>query len=169
VVFLGGAPGSGKGTNSAYIAKLRKFSAPTIVVSDLLNTPACKLLKDNGIMINDEFVYEALLMELQKPIYRDGVVVDGFPRTEAQVGYINQFYKDQSATSLFLAPATRLLFVMLHVDEAESISRQQERGQKMMLHNAYNNSVGKSEVEVRQTDIDIAASKARYPMNTLLM
>lgn len=35
-------------------------------------------------------------------VSRNGVVVDGFPRTEAQVEYLNQFYQDQSASSLFL-------------------------------------------------------------------
>lgn len=42
IIFLGGAPGAGKGTNSKFIAEQRGFGAPTVVVSDLLNTPACK-------------------------------------------------------------------------------------------------------------------------------
>jgi len=163
IVFLGGAPGSGKGTNSSYISRLRNYSAPTIVVSDLLNTPACKLLKDNGVMINDDFVFQTLMAELQKPIYRDGVVVDGFPRTEVQVDYINKFHQDQAASSLF-STKPHLLFVMLHVDETESIARQQERGQKIQRQNEANELAGKKDcmVEVRLTDLTTTAAKARY-------
>lgn len=159
---MGGAPGAGKGANSSHIAKLRRFSAPTIVVSDLLNTPACKLLKDHGIMVDDEFVFDALLSELQKPIYKNGVVVDGFPRTSRQVELLNKFYDEQAISSSFLAPSTRVLFVMLHVDEAISIARQQDRGRQIALQNKSNKTSGKPLIEVRQTDMDIQASKARY-------
>jgi len=109
-------------------------------------------------MINDEFVFEALLTELKKPIYRNGVVVDGFPRTETQVEYLNQFHKNQSTS--YLAP--RLLFVMLHVDEATSIARQQARGIKAMLQNKNTITTVGEKVNIRQTDIDASASKARY-------
>jgi len=162
IVFLGGAPGAGKGANSSHIAKLRRFSAPTIVVSDLLNTPACKLLKDHGIMVDDDFVFDALLSELQKPIYNNGVVVDGFPRTSRQVLLLTKFYNDQAAASSFLAPPPRVLFVMLHVDESLSIARQQDRGRQIALQNETHEIDGKPLIEVRQTDLDIQASKARY-------
>ena len=38
VLFLSGAPGSGKGTNTKLIMKERGMSAPPVVVSDLLNS-----------------------------------------------------------------------------------------------------------------------------------
>jgi len=164
ITFLGGAPGSGKGTNSSHISYVRNYSAPTIVVSDLLNTPTCKLLKDNGVMINDEFVFQTLLAELQKPIYRDGVVVDGFPRTEVQVDYLNKLHQYQAASSLFLTPKPRLLFVMLHVDEAASIARQQARGTSHVLMNSAHAAQGNKDllVEVRATDLCVNSAKARY-------
>jgi len=162
IVFLGGAPWSGKGTNSSHIARLRNFTAPTIVISDLLNTPACRLLKDRGMMVDDDFVFNALQSELQNPIYRNGVVVDGFPRTAAQAEYLTNFYDEQCSSLPFLSSAPRVMFVMLHVDEASSIQRQQERGRKITLQNRTQAALGMPVLEVRQTDIDIKASQARY-------
>jgi len=153
IVFLGGAPGAGKGTNSRHIASLRKFDAPTIVVSDLLNTPACKLLKDRGIMVDDDFVFKTLLQELEKPMYRNGVVVDGFPRTAKQIDFIKSFHNELNCKQ---QSPPDISFVMLNVDETTSISRQQARGKEaLMLFNAQ---------EVRATDLNIEASKLRYTL-----
>jgi len=156
IVFLGGAPGAGKGTNSALISKLRGFDAPTIVVSDLLNTPACKLLKDQGVMINDEFVFNELLKELEKPMYRNGVVVDGFPRTAKQAQFLSEHFQNDTFSS------PKVSFVMLHVDEDASITRQQERGQATMQMNKERASKNLPPLEVRATDVHLDASKARY-------
>jgi len=159
IVFLGGAPGAGKGTNSLHVAELRGFDAPTVVVSDLLNTPTCKLLKDHGVMVNDEFVFNALLKELENPIYRNGVVVDGFPRTAKQAEFLTTFYNQ---TDNAQSPAPRMLFVMLHIDESASINRQQARGREVLTLNEERVSLDLPPLEVRTTDIHVDASKARY-------
>jgi adenylate kinase len=159
IVFLGGAPGSGKGTNSSFISNMRNFTAPTIVVSDLLNTPTCKILKDNGVMVDDDFVFSVLLKELEKPIYSNGVVVDGFPRTAKQAEYLTNFYHEQSHSSM---SPPRMLFVMLHVDEAASIQRQQLRGRKIVELNSVREQMQLPPLEIRATDVSIDASKARY-------
>lgn len=156
IVFLGGAPGAGKGTNSVLVSNLRGFDAPPIVVSDLLNTPACKLMKDQGVMVNDEFVFNTLLKELEKPIYRNGVVVDGFPRTAKQAQFLADHYQNDSPIS------PQVSFVMLHVDEAASISRQLERGKRAMDLNKERAAKNMSPIEVRNTDMNTEASKARY-------
>jgi len=159
IVFLGGAPGAGKGTNSLYVAKLRGFDAPTIVVSDLLNTSACKKLKDSGAMVDDAFVFNALLKELEKSIYRNGVVVDGFPRTAKQAEYIVDLHQSISSP---LSPAPQMMFVMLHIDEAASIKRQQARGKEIVALNEKRTSMSLPLLEVRATDVQASASKARY-------
>lgn len=156
IVFLGGAPGAGKGTNSVLVSNLRGFDAPPIVVSELLNTPACKLMKDQGVMVNDEFVFNALLKELEKPIYRNGVVVDGFPRTAKQAQFLADHYHNDSPVS------PQVSFVMLHVDEDASIRRQQERGKVTMALNKERAAKNMSPIEVRATDINPEASKVRY-------
>jgi len=162
IVFLGGAPGAGKGTNSSYLARLRGFNAPTIVVSDLLNTPSCKLSKDHGVMVDDAYVFNALSRELEKPIYRNGVVVDGFPRTAKQAGYLTNFYNQiHSQMRTSLAP-TRMLFVMLHIDETASINRQQARGRETVMLNEERVQKDMPLLEVRVTDTHIESSRARY-------
>jgi len=113
-------------------------------------------------MVDDDFVFNALQSELQNPIYRNGVVVDGFPRTAAQAEYLTNFYDEQCSSLPFLSSAPRVMFVMLHVDEASSIQRQQERGRKITLQNRTQAALGMPVLEVRQTDIDIKASQARY-------
>ena len=45
-ILLGGAPGSGKGTNSDFIRKVRGITAPPIVISQLLETPEARAIKD---------------------------------------------------------------------------------------------------------------------------
>jgi len=160
IVFLGGAPGSGKGTNSSYIAQLRQFSAPTIVVSDLLNNPACRLLKDHGIMVDDDFVFNALLKELEKPMYRKGVVVDGFPRTARQADFLHRFYDDLAHSTPF--PHPRMMFVMFDVDKNASIERQLSRGMEVIALNKARASNALPPLEVRATDTQVEAAKARY-------
>ncbi len=48
LILLGGAPGSGKGTNTAFICEVRGISAPPIVISQLLDSPEARKIKANG-------------------------------------------------------------------------------------------------------------------------
>ncbi len=56
IILLGGAPGAGKGTNTAFITKTRGLTCPPIVISSLLDTPEAKALKDAGNMVGDREV-----------------------------------------------------------------------------------------------------------------
>src|SRR3954467_11106423 len=46
IMWLGGAPGSGKGSNTPFILRERGLTARAIVVSDLLDRPGSTDLKD---------------------------------------------------------------------------------------------------------------------------
>src|SRR5262245_50747313 len=81
IILLGGAPGAGKGTQTEFINEARGFTCPPIVVSELLTTPEMEKLKAQGVMVGDKEVVSVLLRKLLEPTYRDGVVLDGFPRT----------------------------------------------------------------------------------------
>src|SRR6201999_1080156 len=93
LILLGGAPGAGKGTNTAYISKTRGLTCSPIVMSSLLDTPEMKRIKDAGHMIGDREVLSVLLRQLLKPEYRDGVILDGFPRTKTQVECLKMLYE----------------------------------------------------------------------------
>ncbi|MGC4001863.1 MAG: nucleoside monophosphate kinase [Pirellulales bacterium] len=85
LILLGGAPGAGKGTHTRFTMKARGLTCPPIVVSELLNTPAAQRIKDYGGMVGDKEVIAILLRKLLEEDFRDGAILDGFPRTRVQV------------------------------------------------------------------------------------
>ena len=44
IILLGGAPGAGKGTNTAFIAKIRGLTCGPVVMSSLLDSPEARRL-----------------------------------------------------------------------------------------------------------------------------
>jgi adenylate kinase len=171
LILLGGAPGSGKGTNTAFICEVRGISAPPIVISELLDSPDAQAIKARGGMVGDEEVLRLLLRELLKPQFRDSAVLDGFPRTTVQVECLKMFYdqmvllrREFSGTPrahVFRQPVFHIM--VLFVDEAESIVRQLKRGREAIAHNAEvrQSGVGKIEEE-RTTDFDPELARNRY-------
>ncbi len=171
IILLGGAPGAGKGTNTAFITKTRGLTCAPIVISALLDSPDAKRLKDAGNMVGDREVVGLLLRELMKPAYRDGVILDGFPRTNVQVECLKllvdqmhalrrEFFKTPLGIH-FRQPTIHIM--VLFVDEKESIARQLKRGRETLAHNE---EVRRSGVgtpwEDRPTDHDEALAQRRY-------
>ncbi len=171
LILLGGAPGAGKGTNTAFIAKTRGLTCAPIVMSSLLDTPEMKKIKDAGHMIGDREVLSVLFRTLLKPEYRDGVILDGFPRTKVQVECLKLLYEQMvllwrefHSTPLgiyFRQPTFHI--VVLFVDENESIMRQLKRGREIKAHNESVRTTGRGELlEERVTDFDEALAARRY-------
>src|ERR1700676_1963845 len=71
-IWLGGAPGAGKGTNTPFIAETRGITAPPIVGSNLLTSPQAVAIKNAGKMVGDREVIGLLFDELLLPKYYDG-------------------------------------------------------------------------------------------------
>lgn len=171
LILLGGAPGSGKGTNTAFICKIRGISAPPIVISQLLDSPDAQKIKAAGGMVGDEEVLRLLLRELLKPEFRDSAVLDGFPRTNVQVECLKMLYdrmvqlrrefSDTPEAHFFRQPIFHIM--VLFVDEAESIARQLKRGRQAIVHNAEVRQSGVGELEEeRATDFDPELARNRY-------
>lgn len=171
IILLGGAPGSGKGTNTAFIAKTRGLTCPPVVISALLDSPDAKRLKDAGSMVGDREVVGLLLRELMKPAYRDGVVLDGFPRTQVQVECLkllvdkmHQLRREFYSTPLsihFRQPTIHIM--VLFVDEKESVARQLKRGRETLAHNEEVQRTGVGTLwEDRPTDHDETLARRRY-------
>jgi adenylate kinase len=171
VILLGGAPGSGKGTNTAFIAKVRGLTCRPIVMSSLLNSPEAKALKDAGNMVGDRDVVGLLLRELLRAEYQDGVILDGFPRTNVQVECLKllvdkmhalrrEFYNSPLSIH-FRQPTVHIM--VLFVDEKESIARQLKRGRETR---AFIEAGGRTEngelPEDRPTDHDASLARRRY-------
>ncbi|HWA10383.1 MAG TPA: nucleoside monophosphate kinase [Opitutaceae bacterium] len=171
IILLGGAPGAGKGTNSAFIAKARGLTCGPVVISALLDSPEARRLKDGGNMVGDREVISLLFRRLLRPEYRDGVILDGFPRTNVQVECLkllvsrmqalrNEFY--QTPLSIHFRQPT-IHIMVLFVDERTAISRQLKRGREVKAHNEEVRRTGIGELlEERPTDYDEALAQRRY-------
>ena len=171
IMWLGGAPGSGKGTNTPFILRERGLTAPPIVVSDLLDTPEMRALKDRGQFVGDREVIEALLRKLLEPAYQTGVVVDGFPRTKVQaeavkllhdqIMQLRATYWGTPTGKRFRRPIFRI--TVLFVGEQTSVDRQLSRGREILAHNDKVRRTGVGAlVELRPTDVDEALARNRY-------
>jgi adenylate kinase len=171
IILLGGAPGAGKGTNTDFITQTRGLTCPPIVVSALLDSPEAQALKNAGNMVGDRDVVSLLLRELLKPEYRDGAILDGFPRTKVQVeclkllvdrmNALRREYYDTPLSIHFRQPTVHIM--VLFVDEKESIARQLKRGREIREHNEEVLRSGIGVVrEERPTDHDEALARRRY-------
>ena len=171
MILLGGAPGSGKGTQTQFINEARGLTCPPIVMSELLTTPEMEKLKAQGGMVGDKEVVAILLRTLLDPTYRDGVVLDGFPRTPVQVeclkllvDKIRALHDEFAITSLathFRRPTIHAM--VLFVSESTSIARQLGRGREIAEHNRKVSETGiGTPIELRATDLSEDLVRRRY-------
>lgn len=170
-ILLGGAPGAGKGTNTSFILKTRGLTCPPIVISALLDTPEARRIKDAGGMVGDREVVGILFRQLLRPEYRDGVLLDGFPRTKVQVECLKllvdrmhalrrEYY--QTPLSIHFRQPT-IHIMVLFVDEKESVARQLKRGREIRAHNEEVRRSGIGDLqEERATDYDETLAQRRY-------
>lgn len=170
-IWLGGAPGAGKGTNTPFIADARSITGTPVVVSSLLTSPQAVAIKNVGKMVGDREVIGLLLEELLSPTYHDGVIIDGFPRTMVQVECLKLFYhtllelhNEYRATPLaryFRKPMFRI--ALLFVSEEVSVARQLSRGREKQEFNRQVRASGSGKLlEERVTDTDPELCRNRY-------
>ncbi len=95
-ILLLGAPGVGKGTQAKELVKL--WGIPQISTGDLLranvsqDTPLGKIAKetmDRGELVPDSLVNEMVAARLMEPDTISGYILDGFPRTLPQAGWLD--------------------------------------------------------------------------------
>ncbi|KAK2079296.1 hypothetical protein QBZ16_002987 [Prototheca wickerhamii] len=173
VVWLNGAPGSGKGTNMPFIMKSRGLSR-SVGMSQLLDgTPEIKEFIERGELVPDAMVLDALLDALLNPASNDGagLVIDGFPRTALQVDFVKLLHDRLQSLSSAHAdaedawrfPRPSFKVVILYVDEEESLRRQMNRAKQAHLHNKRVQDAGAGDVwDVRTTDINEQLCRRRY-------
>ena len=171
LILLGGAPGSGKGTQTQFILNARGLTCDSIVVSSLLTSPEAQKIKKQGGMVGDREVVGLVFRKLLDKEYRDGAVLDGFPRTKVQVECLNllvarmkqlrrEFY-DTPMRIHFRQPTVHVM--VLFVDETTSVERQLKRGQEVERQNQKIRASGSGEErEARATDLDPEAARHRY-------
>ena len=109
-IVLLGAPGSGKGTQAAFIAK--EYGIPHISTGDIFRKnisehtalgDLAKSYMDKGALVPDEVVIGLVESRLQESDCKDGYILDGFPRTIAQAEALDKVTKIDVALN-FIVP-----------------------------------------------------------------
>ena len=129
-VVIFGAPGSGKGTQSEKL--IEKYGLHHISTGEVLRdhiarkTPIGQIAKtyiNQGQLIPDSLMIRILEEILDhEPKAKDGVILDGFPRTVPQADALNRFFSRRGQTLQHV--------IGLEVPEEELVDRMIKRGQQ---------------------------------------
>ncbi len=101
-IVLLGAPGAGKGTQAKLIAA--RFCIPHISTGDLLRENVrrgtelgreAQAFMSRGDLAPDKLVCDMVVHRLDQPDCGRGYVLDGFPRTAAQAGWLDALLQDR--------------------------------------------------------------------------
>ncbi len=101
-VIVLGPPGAGKGTQSKRIVD--RYGIPQISTGDLLRDNVgrgtklgleAKAIMARGELVPDELMYGIVATRLREADCQRGFVLDGFPRTAAQAGWLDAFLEKE--------------------------------------------------------------------------
>ncbi len=125
-VALLGPPGAGKGTQAKRIVE--RYGIPQISTGDLLRDHIrrgtllgsdAKNIMARGELVPDELMYGIVDERLREPDCRNGFVLDGFPRTAAQAGWLDAFLEQ----GFFDKSKGCLVVIQLQVDYTQLLLR----------------------------------------------
>ncbi len=137
-ILLLGAPGVGKGTQAKELVKL--WGIPQISTGDLLRgnvakgTDLGRIAKEimgRGELVPDSLVEEMVAVRLREPDTANGYILDGFPRTLAQAGWLDGRLAAQGGTLQVVA-------VSIHVGYNQLLRRITGRRNCPVCQNIYN-------------------------------
>lgn len=106
IIVLLGAPGSGKGTQGAWLS--RRLGIPCLSTGEILrreakrNTPAgfrLRQLLATGALVDDQTVCAVVGTRLRRQPPVKGVILDGFPRTVEQAQFLDSLLSQMGLPS----------------------------------------------------------------------
>jgi adenylate kinase len=161
MIWLNGAPGSGKGTNTSSVMRVLELFTKPIEVSSLLNNPEAQAIKASGRLVDDATVIAIVFEELLRPENARGVIIDGFPRTRVQAMCLKLLINRLQADEHNKWCSFKIINFM--VSRKTSIERQLARGRETLENNRLVESshVG-SKMPVRETDLSESMANFRY-------
>lgn len=105
VLLLFGAPGSGKGTQAAFIT--HRLGIPAISTGELLRAEveaksqlgleAASVIASGGL-VSDHLVNQMLVCRLNRETCEPGFLLDGYPRTVAQAMFLDAYLEGRNCT-----------------------------------------------------------------------
>jgi adenylate kinase len=119
-IILLGPPGAGKGTQAKRIVE--RYGVPQISTGDLLRenvrqgTHLGAQVKDvmaRGELVPDNLMYDMVAQRLRQTDCERGFVLDGFPRTPAQAGWLDAFLQHEFFENL---PCGKCLPIVIRID-----------------------------------------------------
>jgi len=144
-IILFGPPGSGKGTQGDLVE--HRYGIPKISTGDILRravrerTPLgirAEMMMNRGDLVSDEVVEGLVRERLASPDARRGYLLDGFPRTLAQVRSLEAMDGDRPE-----------VVIMIDVDRDTLIERMQSRLTCRTCGAVYNLGLQKPRIEGR--------------------
>lgn len=104
-IILFGPPGVGKGTQAKILSE--KFHIPHISTGDMLRAEIknqtelgikAKVLMDAGNLVPDDVMVAMIRKVLKSPNCKNGIILDGFPRTVEQAKELKKMFTELSIT-----------------------------------------------------------------------
>ncbi|MEX1010919.1 MAG: adenylate kinase [Balneolaceae bacterium] len=144
-IVLFGPPGAGKGTQAQKIKKV--FQIPHLSTGDIFRDAIrnrtelgkrVKSILDSGELVPDQTVVDLVSEELEKEIYSNGYILDGFPRTVAQAesfqNILNKKGESLSAVVSLEVPETELIRRILSRDEGRSDDTEEKVQKRLQVY-----------------------------------